>query len=68
MFAQVHRPGEQAQSDFTHMTGLGITLGGIAFPHLVFHLVLTYSNQEAVQVCLSESFESLETILKPSSA
>lgn len=59
IFPQVHRPGERAQSDFTHMTDLGITLGGVLFPHLVFHLVLTYSNMEAVHVCLSESFESL---------
>lgn len=58
-FPQVHEPGRAAQSDFTHMTDLGVTLGGIAFPHLVFHLVLTYSNVEAVQICLSESFESL---------
>jgi hypothetical protein len=41
------------------MTDLGVTLGGIVFPHLVFHLVLTYSNVEAVSICLSESFESL---------
>jgi hypothetical protein len=59
MFAQVHRPGEMAQSDFTHMTDLGVTLAGIPFPHLVFHLVLTYSNVEAVHLCLSESFEAL---------
>jgi hypothetical protein len=59
IFPQVHRPGERAQSDFTHMTDLGITLGGVLFPHLVFHLVLTYSNMEALHVCLSESFESL---------
>ena len=58
-FPQVHEPGLVAQSDFTHMTDLGVTLGGVAFPHLIFHLVLTYSNVEAVQVCLSESFESL---------
>jgi hypothetical protein len=58
-FPQVHEPGRVAQSDFTHMSDLGVTLGGIAFPHLVFHLVLTYSNVEAVQICLSESFESL---------
>ncbi len=54
IFPQMHRPGERAQSDFTHMTDLGITLGGVLFPHLVFHLVLTYSNMEAVHVCLSE--------------
>jgi hypothetical protein len=59
VFPQVHRPGRMAQSDFTHMTDLGITIGGVLFPHLVFHLVLTYSNMEAVHVCLSESFESL---------
>jgi hypothetical protein len=58
-FPQVHYPGRIAQSDFTHMTDLGTTLGGIPFPHLIFHLVLTYSNVEAVSICLSESFESL---------
>jgi transcriptional regulator with XRE-family HTH domain len=59
MFPQVHEPGEAAQSDFTHMTSLGVTLGGLAFEHLVFHLVLVYSNVEAIQICVSESFESL---------
>ncbi len=59
MFPQIHRPGVDAQSDFTHMESLGITLGGVPFPHLVFHLVLSYSNIEAIQVCFSESFESL---------
>jgi hypothetical protein len=59
MFAQVHRPGVVAQSDFTHMSALAVTLGGVPFPHLVFHLVLTYSNVEAIHVCPSESFEAL---------
>ncbi len=59
IFLQVHRPGERAQSDFTHMTDLGITIAGVLFPHLVFHLVLTYSNMEAIHICLSESFEAL---------
>lgn len=58
-FPQVHQPGIAAQSDFTHMTSLGVTLGGVPFPHLLFHLVLTYSNVEAVQICPSESFEAL---------
>jgi hypothetical protein len=48
-----------AQSDFTHMTDLGITLAGTPFPHLIFHLVLTYSNVEAIYLCSSESFEAL---------
>ena len=59
MFSQVHEPGEAAQSDFTYMNSLGVTLGGVAFPHMVYHLVLVYSNMEAVQICFSESFEAL---------
>jgi transcriptional regulator with XRE-family HTH domain len=59
IFPQVHEPGRVAQSDFTHMTDLGITLAGVPFPHLLFHLVFTYSNVEAIHLCLSESFESL---------
>lgn len=59
IFAQQHTPGERAQSDFTHMDDLGVTLAGEPFPHLLFHLVLTYSNVEAVRICFSESFEAL---------
>jgi hypothetical protein len=59
MFPQVHEPGVAAQSDFTHMSDLDVTLGGVAFPHLAFHLVLTYSNVEAVTLCMSETFEAL---------
>ena len=59
IFAQVHTPGERAQSDFTHMDDLHITLGGQPFPHLLYHMVLTYSNVEAVRVCPSETFEAL---------
>lgn len=58
-FPQLHTPGQLAQSDFTHMSELGVTLGGLPFPHLVYHLVLTYSNVEAISVCFAESFESL---------
>lgn len=59
IFPQVHRPGVAAQSDFTHMADLGLTLGGLPFPHLLFHLVFAYSNVEAVRVCFGESFEAL---------
>lgn len=58
-FEQVHVPGRLAQSDFTHMNDLGVTLGGLSFPHLVYHLVLTYSNVEAISICFAESFEAL---------
>ena len=59
MFAQEHRPGEYAQSDFTSMTELGICLAGEPFDHLVFHFVLPYSNWETGGICFSESFEAL---------
>jgi hypothetical protein len=58
-FAQEHRPGELCQSDFTHCRELGITINGQAFPHLIYHFVLTYSNWETGTICYSESFESL---------
>ena len=59
IFEQRHLPGERAQSDFTHMENLEVTIAGEAFPHLVYHFVLTYSNMEAVSVCFSETFEAL---------
>ena len=58
-FPQVHQPGIQGQSYFTSMNALEITIGGLRFPHLLYHFVLTYSNWEYVQICFSESFESL---------
>jgi hypothetical protein len=58
-FAQVHEPGRLGASDFTHMDSLGVTIQGQAFPHLVYHFVLTSSNWEHVTLCFSESFASL---------
>jgi transposase len=58
-FPQEHRPGEQAQSDYTHMGKLGIIIAGQPFEHLLYHFVLTYSNWETGGICYSESFESL---------
>ena len=58
-FPQLHRPGELAQSDYTHMGKLGITIAGQPFDHLIYHFVLTYSNWETGSICYSESFESL---------
>ena len=58
-FAQVHHPGRLCQSDFSHMTALGVTISGRTFEHLIYHFVLTYSNWEAFTLCYSESFESL---------
>jgi transposase len=58
-FAQEHHAGELCESDFTHLTDLEITIGGQAFPHLLYHFVLTYSNWETGTVCFSESFANL---------
>lgn len=58
-FGQKHEPGKLCASDFTHMTGLGITIQEQTFAHLVYHFVLTYSNWEAGTICYSESLESL---------
>ena len=58
-FPQEHRPGRQAQSDFTHMKELGVTIAGQPFDHLFYHFTLVYSNWETGTVCFAESFESL---------
>jgi len=58
-FGQRHEPGRLGASDFTHMTGLGITVTGQTLEHLVYHFVLTYSNWETGTICYSESLESL---------
>ena len=65
-FPQKHQPGRLSQSDFTHMSNLGVTLGGIPFEHMVYHFVLTYSNWETCNICFSESFESLSEGLQHS--
>ena len=59
IFEQRHSPGERAQSDFTHMEDLGVTIAGEPFPHMLYHFVLTYSNSEAASICFSETFEAL---------
>lgn len=59
MFPQEHRPGEYAQSDFTSMNDLAITIGGERFDHMIYHFMLPYSRWETGMVCFSESFETL---------
>ena len=58
-FAQVHKPGQLCQSDFTWMNSSGVTIQGQLFDHMIYHFVLTYSNWEAGTICFSESFEAL---------
>lgn len=58
-FAQQHRPGEAAQTDFTSGVELAVTIGGEPFAHLLCNFVLPYSNWQWVTVSLSESFLAL---------
>lgn len=41
------------------MESLSVTIGGVPFPHLLYHFVLCWSNWETGTVCFSESYESL---------
>lgn len=59
-FPQEHRPGEAMQSDFTCANELRITIGGEAFPHLLGHSVLPYSNWQSAIVCHSESMSAIK--------
>jgi hypothetical protein len=63
-FPQTHHPGRLAESDFTRMGSLGVTINGAPFDHMIYHFVLTYSNWETGTVCFSESFESLSVGLQ----
>ena len=58
-FEQVAVPGREAAFDFTDASNLGVTLGGVGFPHLLFEWVLSYSHWTYVGLALSETFEAL---------
>ena len=58
-FQQDHPPGREAQVDFTHCSGLGVTIGGEPFRHLLFHLVLSHSGWSYAEVCFGETFAAL---------
>jgi hypothetical protein len=60
IFRQEHPPGLQALSDFTAGGGLGVTLGGEPFPHLLYHFWLAFSGWQYVKaICGGESFTAL---------
>ena len=58
-FAQHHRPGELAQTDFTEATSLAITIAGVPFAHMLCVFVLPFSNWQWATVCLSESIMAI---------
>lgn len=58
-FPQVREPGVSMQFDWTYANELGISIAGDAYPHLLAHAVLPYSNWEWAVPCQSESTASL---------
>ena len=54
-FEQKHPPGREGQMDFTHCGGLGVTIGGEPFEHMLFQFVLSHSGWPYAQVCFSET-------------
>src|SRR5690606_35073302 len=52
-------PARECAIDFTHGTGLRVTIAGPLFAHRLFPFVLGYSGWRWVQVALGESFEAL---------
>jgi transposase InsO family protein len=60
IFRQEHPPGLQALSDFTDGNGLGVTLDGEPFHHLLYHFWLAFSGWQYVKaICGGESFTAL---------
>ena len=59
-FPQQHRPGEAAQTDFTHTGELELTLQGELYAPLLCHVVLPYSNWQWACRCRSESLLALK--------
>jgi hypothetical protein len=59
VLAQQHRPGEAAQTDFTRVAELEVTIAGQVLVHMLCVFVLPYSNWQWATVCLSESVAAL---------
>jgi hypothetical protein len=60
MFKIQHEPGGMGLSDFTHLKGVTITIGGQPLQHLLYHYRLAYSGWQYIQVILGgESFIGL---------
>jgi len=59
VFEQEHPPGREGAFDFTVCDELGVTIGGAAFPHLLFTFTLSHSNWMSVSLAFSETFEAV---------
>ena len=53
-------PGREAQIDFTHCNSLGVTVGGRAYRHRLFQLVLSHSGWRYAEVAAGETFLALK--------
>lgn len=58
-FEQAHRPGEQANIDFTEGKSLGVTIAGVSYVHILFVFRLAFSGWTWATVAFSETFEAL---------
>lgn len=58
-FPQEHPPGREGAFDFTHCTGLGVTIGGVVLVHLLFVFRLSFSGWTWVQLAFGETFEAM---------
>ena len=60
IFRQVHEPGRMGLSDFTDLSGLGVTIAGQPLAHRLYHFRLVFSGFEHGHVVLrGESFVAL---------
>ncbi|HEY6982098.1 MAG TPA: IS21 family transposase [Reyranella sp.] len=60
IFRQEHEPGRLGLSDFTDTTALGVSIGGVALDHRLYHFRLAFSGFEHAHVVLGgESFVAL---------
>jgi len=59
VLAQLHRPGEAAQTDFTWATELAVTIMGQPLVHMLCVFTLPFSNWCWATVCLSESVAAI---------
>jgi len=60
IFRQIHEPGRMGLSDFTDMSGLGVTVAKAPLPHRLYHFRLVFSGFEHGHVVLQgESFVAL---------
>lgn len=60
IFRQIHAPGRQGLSDFTHLKLTTITVSGHPLKHLLYHFRLAYSHWSSMKVVVGgESFSAL---------